>query len=189
MAPDDGDSSSRQRSPARLLLGGVRQHPKMAATAPGSGGVLAGRGEHASARRTGMMADGIVKPVDRWTGSDGVAALAHGFGQRDEIVLIGVGGQRAGMPNQIPSARCGDATGVADAEVPGVRFACGCQRTDHRRRVRIDERQRRHRIVRTPRSATATRNIHDREVIVRKRPDSAGHAWPDPGCSTVTIAG
>jgi len=70
-----------------------------------------------------MLAAEIVKSVDRRTASDGVATLAHGFGQRDQIILVGVGGQRAGVTNEFPAARRGDATGVADAQIPGVRVA------------------------------------------------------------------
>lgn len=62
------------------------------------------------------------------------------------------------------------------------------KRTDHRRRVRVDERQRRHCIVRTPGPAAATGYVHDRKAIVHQRRRSAGHAHPStPRCLTVTI--
>ena len=100
----------------------------------------------------------------------------------------GCGRQRAGVPHEFPSAGRGDPAGMADAQIPGVRLARGGERTDDRRRVRVDERQGRHGVVRTPGPATATGNVHDREAIVRKRCRSAGHAHPlDPRCPTVTI--
>lgn len=70
-----------------------------------------------------MLATEIVESVDRRTGSDRVATLAHRFGQRDQIVLVGVGGQWAGVPDEFPAAWRGDATGMADAQVPGVRVS------------------------------------------------------------------
>jgi hypothetical protein len=57
-----------------------------------------------------------------------------------------------------------------------MRLARGGERTDHCRGVRVDERQRRHGIVRTPGPAAATGNVHDRKAIVDKRRPSAGHA-------------
>jgi hypothetical protein len=91
----------------------------MAASAPGAGGALPGRSKHATGgwrgRRTARLADEIVKSVDRRTTGDGIATLAHRLGQRDQIILIGVGGQRAGVADEFPTARRGDATGVADA--------------------------------------------------------------------------
>src|ERR1700751_2579779 len=69
-----------------------------------------------------------------------------------------------------------------------MRFACGSEWAYHCRRVRVDERQGRHGIVRTPGPATATGNVHDGKAIVRKRRRSAGHAHPPgPRCPTVTI--
>ncbi len=64
-----------------------------------------------------------MESVDRAAAGDGhVAAFAHGVGQRDQVVVVGVGGQRAGVPDQLPAARRGDPAGMADAEVPGVRL-------------------------------------------------------------------
>ena len=64
----------------------------------------------------------------------------------------------------------------------------GRQRTDDCRRVRVDERQGRHGVVRAPGPATATGNVHDRKAIARKRRRSAGHAQLlGPRCATVTI--
>src|SRR5947199_10844306 len=98
-----------------------------------------------------------------------VAAFAHGFGQRDQVVFVGVGGQRACVPDKLPATRRRDPAGVADAEVPGVRLTGNGQRADDGGGVRVHEGQRRNRVVRTPWPAAATRNVHDREVIVRKR--------------------
>src|SRR6202048_1138083 len=125
--PDGGGNRAVRDSPARLLVGGVGQHPKMPASASGAGGALPGLSQHAArrgrGRRTAVLATEIVKSVDRRTGSNRVATLAYRCGQRDQIVLVGVGGQRAGVADQFPAARRGDATGVADAQVPGVRVA------------------------------------------------------------------
>ena len=96
-------------------------------------------------------------------------ALAHRVGQRHQVILVGMGGQRAGVAHEFPTARRGDPAGMADAQIPGMRFSHGSERTYHRRRVRVDERQRRHGIVRTPGPAAATGNVHDRKAIVRKR--------------------
>ena len=99
----------------------------MAASAAVAGGALAGLGEHASGgrrcRRTTVLASEIVKSVDRWTRSDRIVTLAHCLGQRDQIVLVGAGGQWTGMPDEFPAAWRGDAAGMADAQVPGVRVS------------------------------------------------------------------
>ena len=62
-----------------------------------------------------------------------VAALAHGVGQGHQIVVVRVGRQWPGVADQFPSAWGGDPAGVGDAQVPGVWFAHGGQRANHRR--------------------------------------------------------
>ena len=64
-----------------------------------------------------------MKSVDRRTGCDRIMTLAHCLGQRDQIVLVGVGGQWAGVPDEFPAAGRGDAARVADTQVPGVRVS------------------------------------------------------------------
>ena len=87
-------------------------------------------------------------------------AFAHGVGQGDQVVLIGVGGQRAGVAHQLPSAGRGDPAGVADAQIPRMRFAHGREWAYDCRRVRVDERQGRHGVMRAPGPAAATGNVH-----------------------------
>ena len=91
----------------------------MAASARGARGALRGRSKYASGgcpvRHTAVLAAEIVKSVDRRTAGDGITTLAHRLGQRDQIVLIRIGGQRGGMADELPAAGRGDATSVADA--------------------------------------------------------------------------
>ncbi|COV48137.1 Uncharacterised protein [Mycobacterium tuberculosis] len=116
------------------------------------------------------------------------ATLAHRVRQGHQVVLVGVAGQRPGVTHEFPPARCSDATGMADTQIPRMGLPRSGKRTDHRRRVRVDERQRRHCIVRTPGPAAATGYVHDRKAIVHQRRRSAGHAHPStPRCLTVTI--
>ncbi len=188
------------------LVSGVGQYPQMSSPTPGP---RLGWREHASARRGGMRPGAVqagigggsccsggevVEAVQWRAGSARVrralarATLAHRVRQSHQIVLIGMGGQRPGVPHQLPPARCGDATGVPDTQIPRMGFPRSSQRTDHRRRVRVDERQRRYCIVRTPGPTAATGYVHDRKAIVDKPRGSAGHAHPSkPRCSTVTI--
>src|ERR1700756_1497765 len=116
-----------QPSPAGLLVSRVGQYPKMAAAGGGGPGALAGLGQHAGGgcrcRRTAVLAPEIVKSIDRRTGSDRIVTFAHRLGQRDQIVLVGVGGQRARVPHEVPATWRGDPAGVTDAQVPGVRVA------------------------------------------------------------------
>ena len=110
--------------------------------------------------------------------------------------------QRSGVAHQFPAARRGDPAGVADAQVPGMRFADGGQRADDGGGVGVDERQRRHRVMGAPGPAAATGNIHAREVIARQSQVVAGHAqrrevpihnrydrssWPIPAVPGVAV--
>jgi hypothetical protein len=72
---------------------------------------------------------------------------------------------------------------VHHAQIPRVRFGDRGQRAHDRRRVRIDEGQRRDRIVWTPGPTAATGNVHARKAIVRKRlgaPDTRSRRTADP---------
>ena len=162
-------------APSGPLLGWREQ---TAAGRGGVGGVQVGIGKPVERRADDPMGDA---PIAR-------AALAHRVGQGDQVVVVGMDGQGSGVAHEVPSAGCGDPAGMADTQIPRMRFARGSEWPHHCRRVRVDERQGRHGIVRTPRPATATRNVHDRKAIVDKRRQSAGHAHPpDPRCATVTI--
>lgn len=99
-----------------------------------------------------------------------VPAFPDGIGQRDEVVLVGVGRQRCGVAHQLPAARCGDSAGVSEAQIPGVRLADGRQRTHHGSGVGVDVRQRRHRVMGAPGPAAATGNIHAGEAIAGDQP-------------------
>ena len=88
---------------------------------------MPGWGEQAAARHSGVgsgvLNPRIGKPVQRHAGEPGqaavaLAALAHGIGQCDQVVLVGMGGQRAGVPHEVPSAGCGDPAGMGDAQIP-----------------------------------------------------------------------
>ncbi len=172
-------------------------------------GTMVRRRKHALAGHGGMGA-GVVQPrigkaaiaVQRPAGGAGPgcrsgknaahgAALTDRIGERYQVVLVRVGGLRTegpGVPHEVPPTRCGDPPGMADAQIPGMGFPRGGERAYHCRRVRVNERQRRHRIMRTPGPAAATGYVHDRKAIVRKRCASAGHAQPaGPRCATVTI--
>jgi len=166
---------------------------------PPASGPLVGVRQHSSARRGGVRPGGVhvrvAKSVQRSAGPAGIrlavlgpTALAHGIGQGDQVVLVGVGGQRAGVAHQLPSAGRGDTSGVVDTQIPRMRFPHSSEWTYDCRRVRVDERQGRYGVMRTPGPAAATGNVHERKAIVRKRHASAGHAQPASArCSTVTI--
>ena len=115
--------------------------------------------------------------VDR--GGHSLAPLTDRIGERDEIILVGVGRQRAGVTHEFPPTRGGDASGMHDAQVPGMWLGDGGQRPDDRCRVRIDEGQRRHGVVRAPWPAAATGNVHAPKIIVwvrRGGPDTRATA-------------
>lgn len=142
----------------------------MAAPAPGTG--VRGR-EHTAGLHRGKLGRQSPDAVGRRARRRSIAALPNRVGERDQVVLIGVGGQWTRVAHEFPPAWRGDPTGVADAQIPGMRLPRGGKRTDHSSRIRVDERQRRHRVVRAPGPATATGNGHDREAIVVKPPGSA----------------
>src|ERR1700761_3335362 len=121
----------------------------MPTSAPGP---LLGRREKTAARRGGVrsrMVDmavgygavGVSKAVNTRRGRAGVRgpvrAFAHRVGQGDQlVVLVGVGGKRSRVAHEFPPARCGDAAGMTDAQVPRVGFARGGQRSYYCRGVR-----------------------------------------------------
>jgi hypothetical protein len=111
----------------------------------------------------------IGKTSERWSDSDAFMTLADCVRQSNQIVVIGIERhrQRPGMADELPAARCGYPTGVPDAQVPGMWFAGGRERSDDGRGIGVNEGQRRHRILGAPRPAAATRNIHAREAIAR----------------------
>lgn len=94
-----------------------------------------------------------------------VPPFPDSVGQRDKVVLVGVGRQRCGVAHQLPAARCRDTARVTEAQIPGVRLADGRQRTHHGCGVGVDVCQRRHRVMGAPRPAAATGNIHAGEAI------------------------
>lgn len=107
---------------------------------------------------------------DQSAGTTGRSAtFTHRVGERHQIVLVGIGRQRPEMSDEFPPARRGDAAGMSDAKVPGMGFPRGSEWPDDRRGVRVNERQRRYRIVRTPGPAAATGYVHERKAIARKR--------------------
>ena len=111
-----------------------------------------------------------------------VAAFAHRVGKRDQVVVVGVGRQWPGMANQLPPARGGDAPGVQHTQVPRVRLGHGGQWAHYSCRVGIDEGERRDRIVRAPRPAAATGNIHSERLsctIARMAADTRTRRPPD----------
>ena len=129
----------------------------------------------------GNGAKRIGETVRGWGGvRNPIRALAHRVGQGNQfVVLVGVRGLRqkgSGMTHEVPPARRGDAAGMPDTQIPRVGFARGGQRSYHCRGVRVDERQRRYGIVRTPGPAAATGNIHEREAIAGQTRHGVGHA-------------
>lgn len=94
----------------------------------------AGRRSHQ--RTTVGPADGIGEsrrePRDR---RRVLAAFSDCIGKRHQIVIVGVGRQRAGMADELPTAGSGDTSGVHDAQIPRVRLGHGGQRADDCRRV------------------------------------------------------
>ena len=147
-----------------------------------------------SARRRWSHQGATVRPRD-WIAetcgkaADGRAevgplpAFAHRVGECDQVIVVRVRRQRTGVANQLPAARRGDASGVQDAQIPGMRLGHGGQWTHYRRRVGIDERQRRDRIVRAPRPAAATGNIHSERLAcsaARVGADTRSQGPPDP---------
>ena len=90
--------------------------------------------------------------------------LTHRVGQGDEVVLVGIGRQRSGVPHHLPPAGRGDPAGMSETEVPGVRLAGNGKRSHDCGRVRVDVRQRRHREMGTPGPTATTGNIHVRDI-------------------------
>lgn len=104
--------------------------------------------------------------IDGWRGP---WTLPDGVGEGDEVVLVRMCGQWAGVAHQLPTARGGDPAGVANAQIPGMRFRDSSQWADDCGRVRVDKSQCRDRILWTPGPAAATGNIHATEAIARPR--------------------
>jgi len=95
----------------------------MTAAASGAGRALSDRREHSCGRHFGRsgaaLAARLVESGDRRSSDSHAATFSHRFGERDQIVLVGVGGgQRAGVPDEFPASRRGDAAGMVDTEVP-----------------------------------------------------------------------
>ncbi len=165
-----------------LSVSGVGKHAKMPATAAVGLGPIGGRSHESTAKRTGGRITETPGEATRGGTDTGGFAFAHCVGKRDQVIVVGVGRQRAGVANQLPAARGGDAAGVQDAKIPGVRLRHGGQRTHFGRGVRIDERERRDRIVRAPRPAAATGNIHSGRLacsVARMAPDTRGRPAPE----------
>jgi hypothetical protein len=92
-------------------------------------GTVLGRRKQTAARRGGMRS-GVVymsirESVQRRAGPAPVrqtpvarAALTHRVRQGDQVVLVGIGGKRAGVAHEFPSPGRGDPAGVADAQIP-----------------------------------------------------------------------
>lgn len=164
------------------LLRGIGQHSQMSASAPGAVGARRRRIEQTPGRHHGLCAvvraDRIGEAVYRRASGELLLAFPHRVRKRHQVVVLGRCGQRARMADELPAARRGDSAGMADAQVPRVWLLRGSEWTDHCGGVRVNERQRRHRVVRTPGPAAATGSIHDREVIARKPRRSGGHAEP-----------
>lgn len=100
------------------------------------------------------------------TGSGGAllrpGRLAHGVGERLQVVTTGAGGSRGvGEPDDLPAARRGEALGVLGAQVVAVGFGVGGERTEDRGRVGVDVRQRRDGGTAASGSRTATYRAHD----------------------------
>ncbi len=88
--------------------------------------------------------------------------LAHGVGERFEIVTAGTGGGRGvGEPDDLPAARRGEPLTVLGAQVVAVGLGIGGERAEDRGRVGIDVRQCRDGGTAARGSRTATYRAHD----------------------------
>jgi hypothetical protein len=155
-------------------------------TAPPSGACgrsMTRLGQHRPAVDGGVHAGvgaGVGEAADGRAGGHPFAAFADRVGQCHQVIFVGMGGQRPRVPHQLPAARGGDSAGMGDAQIPGMWFTNSRQGPDDSRRIRVDEGQRRHGIVRAPGPAAATGNIHVREAIALHGPRTAGHAQSSP---------
>jgi hypothetical protein len=143
---------------SRGLVRGVWQHTQVASPTPvglrPSGGRRHQRAAGRTRHRIGKASDDTVD------GRCDVTPFAHRVGQGDEVVLVRMRGQRPRVANQFPTARGGDPAGVHHAQIPRMRFGDRGQRPHDGRRVRVDEGQRRDRIVGAPGPTAATGNVH-----------------------------
>lgn len=121
-------------------------------------------------------------------GVDAFATLPDGVGECDEVVLIGVGGKWTRVADQLPAAGSGDPTGMHDTKIPGMRLRHRREWSDDRCRVRIDEGQRRHGVVRAPWPAAATGSVHVRKIIVQRRRGPPDTRVGEARSPTVTIS-
>lgn len=67
----------------------------------------------------GRVVTGVGEAVRGSTRRDPFSTLPDRIGKGDEVVLIGMdGGQRTGVPDQLPAARRSDAAGMRHAQIP-----------------------------------------------------------------------
>ncbi len=166
---------------------GVREHPEMTATAAVGFRATGRRRHQRSARDPGS---GIGKTCGDTVhqGVDAFATLPDGVGECDEVVLIGVGGKWTRVADQLPAAGSGDPTGMHDTEIPGMGLRHRREWSDDGCRVRIDEGQRRHGVVRAPWPAAATGSVHVRKIIVQRRRGPPDTRVGEARSPTVTIS-
>lgn len=159
----------------------------MASPAAGRRGPAHRAGHHARPRHRRVRGTSRVTEAGESAPRGSAVPLTNGIGQGHEIVFVRISGQWPGVTHQLPAARSRDPGCMTGAQVPGMRLTNGRERSHDGGRIRIDERQRRHREVGAAGPAAATRNIHVREAIARSQTRTAGHAQPNGRrCPTVT---
>jgi len=109
--------------------------------------------------------------------------LAHGVGERFQIVTAGAGGGRGvGEPDDFPAARRGETLTVLGAEVVAVGLGIGGERAEDRGRVGIDVRQCRDGGTAARGSRTATYRAHDVGRYRTLERAATTRPWLTPSC-------
>jgi len=159
-----------------LLVGGVGQHPKVTAATSVTGRALASRGQETGRRRldrrTVVLGTRVVESVDR------AAAQRPTSRPSRTASASAIRSSSSGLVASGPECRTSSqprGAVIRPAWLTQRSQECGswamARRADDRRRIPVHEGSASPpAVMRTARPATATRNAHDPEIIVRKTP-------------------
>lgn len=107
----------------------------MPTPATGTGGTVCCRGqEPADGRGVACgMVPGVGEARRGRSGRDALASFSYRVRESNEVIFVGMGGQRACVAHQLPAARRGDPAGVRHAQIPRVRLTNGGERPHYGR--------------------------------------------------------